>query len=118
MDTEVVRAIKAKIHPGESVLVLLDSNHLRDHVLAELEAYHDCVPSGSYIVVTDGIMGELHDVPEGVPSWIEDNPVSAVKAFVAAHPEFCLEEPPFAFNESGLSERITHWPKAWLRRLG
>lgn len=113
----VVAAVKASIHPGETVLVLLDSNHLKDHVLAELEAYHDCVSPGSYIVATDGIMGDLHDVPGGTPCWIEDNPVTAVAEFAAGHPEFIQEAPPFTFTESTLTERVTHWPKAWLRRL-
>ena len=33
---EVVRQVKSLIRPGEEVLILLDSNHSKEHVLAEL----------------------------------------------------------------------------------
>ena len=40
------------------------------HVRRELEAYHSLVSPGSYIVATDGIMRDLHDVPTGVPGGV------------------------------------------------
>ncbi len=108
--------VRSRIRPGESVLVILDSCHTRDHVAKELEAYRGLVTPGSYIVATDGIMQDLADVPRGQPEWSWDNPVSAVEAFAAAHEEFVLEQPPWPFNESRLSANVTHWPSAWLRR--
>ncbi len=48
--------MRSQIAPGETVLVLLDSNHTKAHVLAELEAYGPLVTKGSYIVATDGII--------------------------------------------------------------
>ena len=62
---EIVSSVKSRIQPGESVLVILDSNHTKAHVLHELDAYHDLVSLGSYIVATDGSMRDLHDVPRG-----------------------------------------------------
>lgn len=114
---DIVARVKSMIRPDESVLVLLDSNHTRAHVTAELEAYHDLVTPGSYIVATDGIMRDLHDVPRGDPSWRDDHPTAAAADFAAAHPEFVLEQPAWPFNESDLTDNITHWPSAWLRRL-
>jgi cephalosporin hydroxylase len=96
--------------------VLLDSNHTRDHVLAELEAYHGLVSPGSYIVATDGIMRDLTQVPRGNPEWSWDNPTEAAAEFARRHPEFVLEQPAWPFNESGLRRNLTHWPGAWLRR--
>lgn len=113
---ETVQKAAALIKPGEKVLVILDSNHLRDHVRAELEAYCGLVSHGSYIVATDGVMHEVADVPRGTPSWIDDNPTTAAREFAAVHPEFELLRPPFVFNESTLDFQITHWPGAWLRR--
>jgi cephalosporin hydroxylase len=115
---DVVAKVRSLIRPGERVLVLLDSCHAKQHVLMELEAYHHLVSPNSYIVATDGIMKYLHDVPRGQPSWAGDNPASAAAEFVARHPEFVLEQPPWPFNESSLHENITHWPGAWLRRRG
>jgi cephalosporin hydroxylase len=100
------------------VLVILDSNHTRQHVLTELEAYHDLVSQGSYIVATDGSMKDLHDVPRGKAEWIQDNPTMAALEFAKKHQEFVIEQPAWPFNDSDLKENITHWPDAWLRRLG
>jgi cephalosporin hydroxylase len=112
-----IQEVRSHIAEGETVLVILDSNHSRAHVAAELEAYHDLVTPGSYIVATDGIMTILHDVPRGQPAWREDNPASAAKSFAQQHPEFVIEQPPWPFSESELEQNVTHWPYAWLRRL-
>jgi cephalosporin hydroxylase len=113
---ETVRKVHSLVKPGEVVMVFLDSCHTKQHVLAELEAYHDLISPGSYIVATDGIMRDLHDVPRGKPEWAWDNPAAAVVEFVSRHPEFVVEQPAWPFNESDLSTNVTHWPGAWLRR--
>ena len=43
----------------EHVLVLLDSNHTHEHVLAELEAYAPLVSQDSYCVVFDTVIEDL-----------------------------------------------------------
>src|SRR5215470_16835183 len=68
-DPTVVQRVAALVGPGETVMVVLDSNHSRAHVLSELEAYHRLVTPGSYIVANDGIMRDLHDTPRGAVSW-------------------------------------------------
>ena len=113
---EIVAQAAQDIKPGDTVLVILDSNHSRDHVAAELEAYHHLVTPGSYIVATDGIMRDVYDVPRGVPDWKTDNPATAAIEFAARHPEFVIETPAWKFNESDLDKNITGWPEAWLRR--
>jgi cephalosporin hydroxylase len=115
-DPDVVARVHQMVRPGEKVLVLLDSSHTKAHVAEELEAYHDLVTPGAYIVATDGIMKELHDVPRGEANWKWNNPTAAAAEFASAHPEFELVQPPWPFNQSGLSRNITHWPGAWLRR--
>jgi 2'-5' RNA ligase len=37
--------------------------------------------------------------------------------FAAKNPEFVVEQPEWAFNESELTENITHWPGAYLKRV-
>jgi len=108
--------VQAELRGAERVLVLLDSNHSRDHVAAELSAYAPFVSRGSYLLVADGIMQDLHDVPRGRPEWAYDNPIAAVDAFLQEVPDFERLEPPFAFNESPLEGRLTYWPKGFLRR--
>ena len=112
----VVNQVKSLVRKGETVLVILDSNHSRQHVLNELKAYHSLVSPGSYIVATDGILRDLCDVPRGDEYWKEGNPNEAVADFLKEHPDFVLERPDWLFNESLLTEAVTHWPDAWLKR--
>lgn len=117
VDPDIVGKVRSQIAPGETVMVVLDSNHTYAHVAAELEAYAPMVTPGSYIVATDGIMRDLADTPRGDSGWTTDNPAQAAHDFVARNPDFVIEQPAWAFNESTLSKNITHWPDAWIRRI-
>src|SRR5262249_51224224 len=99
IDPAIVGRVKAAVAPDESVLVLLDSNHQKAHVLAELDAYAELVTPGSYVVAMDGIMGKLVNAPGSRPDWGENNPERAVLDWIGRNPGFVIEEPPFAFNE-------------------
>ena len=112
----VVEQVKNQLHPGERVMVILDSNHTKSHVLAELMAYGSLVTPGSYIVATDGIMGDLVGAPRSQADWAWNNPQAAAAEFVATHPEFVCEPPKFPFNEGNISECVTYWPGAWLKK--
>lgn len=113
---ESLAAVRACIRPGDTVLVLLDSDHSFAHVAAELEAYAPLVTPGSWIVATDGVMRDVADTPRGTPGWVRDNPADAAERFAATHPEFEIAPPAWPFNESALRAGPTHWPSAWLRR--
>ncbi len=114
---EVVAAVKAEVKDAKTVLVVLDSDHSRGHVLDELEAYAPLVSVGAYIVATDGLMRDLTAAPRGKPGWDRDNPAQAALDFAARHPNFVIEQPEWVFNESTLTKTITHWPDAWLKRI-
>jgi len=116
-DAATVEQVKALIKPGETVLVLLDSNHLKDHVRGELEAYGPLVTKGSYMLVADGVMAQVAGGPRTGDDWSWNNPLSAIDEYVAAHPEFVVEEPAFPFNEGMVTERVTYWPRGFLKRV-
>ncbi len=112
---DVVNDVHRKCE-GKKVLVILDSDHSKAHVSRELEAYHDLIAPGYYIVAADGNMKDLHDVPRGSPEWKWNNPEAAAREFAVKHPEFSIEQPSWPFNESALTANTTYWPSAWLRR--
>ena len=116
-DPSIVEHVKAQVKPGETAMVMLDSNHSKAHVLAELNAYASLVTLGSYIVAMDGIMEEVVGAPRTLADWSWNNPRQAALEFVGEHPEFVIEEPEFLFNESDIAERVTYWPSAFLRRV-
>jgi len=115
-DPDTVAAVKNSVGDAKTVVVLLDSNHTYAHVTDELNAYHDLVTIGSYIVSTDGVMRDVADAPRGQADWVTDNPANAAEDFVKQHSEFVIQQPPWRFNESTLSDNVTHWPSAWLKR--
>lgn len=117
IDPSIVGQVQSLIGPDEIVMVLLDSCHNKEHVLAELLAYSKLVTSGSYIVAMDGIMEEVVGAPRTQPDWAWNNPRRAALEFVERSPEFIIEEPPFLFNEGGIHNRVTYWPSAFLKRV-
>lgn len=117
IDASTVDQVREQVGPADRVLVILDSNHTKDHVAAELRAYGDFVSEDSYLVACDGIMAEVAGAPRTEPDWTWNNPITAIDEFVEQDDRFQLEEPAFPFNEGVITERITYWPKCFLRRV-
>ena len=121
---EVVAAVRKAAAGSAKVLVLLDSNHTHEHVLAELEAYAPLASRGSYCVVFDTV---VEDLPEGFfadrPWNRGDNPKTAVHEYLrrlreegraAADGGKLAFEIDKAFEEKLL---ITVAPDGYLRRV-
>jgi cephalosporin hydroxylase len=90
---EVLRAVEALASGRDRVMVMLDSNHTHDHVLAELELYSPLVKSGSYLIVFDTIIDEM---PAGSfpdrPWDVGNNPATAVRAFLDRNNRFEVDQ--------------------------
>ena len=112
-----VAEVKKHIKPGNRVLVVLDSNHSKEHVLAELEAYAPLVSVGSYIVAADGIMAQLAGAPRTQPDWTWNNPAAAAEEFAKKHPSYAIEAASFEFNEGAVNSFVTYWPKGYIKRV-
>lgn len=114
---DIVNIVKSKIKEGQKVMVILDSNHTKDHVLSELNAYSPLVTKDSYIVATDGIMELVEGLDRTAKDWTWNNPKAAAIEFESQNPSFKITEPDFPFNESLINERITYWPSCYLKKI-
>ncbi|MEK3886282.1 CmcI family methyltransferase [Bacillus sp. FSL K6-3431] len=50
---EAMEKVQSMINPEDVVLVVLDSDHSKNHVLNELRLYSNIVTTGSYLIVED-----------------------------------------------------------------
>jgi cephalosporin hydroxylase len=85
-DAEVFRQVEQLVGGREPVLVILDSNHERDHVLDELRLYAGLVSPRSYLIVEDSNVNGHPVVPEFGPG-----PTEAVGQFLRESDEFVVD---------------------------
>ncbi|MGB9181006.1 MAG: CmcI family methyltransferase [Pyrinomonadaceae bacterium] len=117
VERKIVDEVASHVWSNETVIIFLDSNHTKEHVLAELHLYAPLVTVGSYIVAMDGIMEQLAGAPRTQEDWVWNNPRRAALEFVEANPDFVIEEPEFLFNEGSVRERVTYWPGGFIKRI-
>ena len=117
IDPITVETVKSLLKPGEKVMVMLDSNHTKPHVLEELRAYGPMTSPGCYIIAADGIMEIVAGGPRTQADWATSNPKQAALEFVAENPDFAIEEPAWPFNEGMVRERVTYLPGAFVKRM-
>lgn len=110
---EIIAEVHQRAQGHERVLLILDSNHTHEHVMAELEAYASLVSPGSYCVVFDTV---IEDLPAGMypdRSWdVGDNPKTAVREFLSRCSDFVVDE------DIEAKLMITVAPGGYLRRTG
>lgn len=103
---------QAQAEGKRRVLVCPDSNHTREHVLAELQAYAPLTSVGSYFVVFDTV---IEDMPaEMFPdrAWGPgNNPKTAVREYLKSHPEFEID------RQMDHKLRISVAPDGYLKRV-
>lgn len=89
---EIIAQVYEMAKDKQSVLVILDSNHTHEHVLAELNAYAQLTTIGSYCVVFDTV---IEDMPANFfpdrPWGNGNNPKTAVWEYLKIHPEFEID---------------------------
>lgn len=101
----IVSQIKKIIKPKNKILVILDSNHSKKHVIQELNIYSKLVTKGSYIIVEDSNIN-------GHPVYFNHGPgpMEAIKEFLEKNNNFIIDKTRekflLTFNPNGYLKKI------------
>ena len=106
VSAEVSQAIKREIAPHDRVMVILDSDHRRTHVLAEVETYAGLVTPGCYLIVEDTNINN-HPVAEA----FGPGPMEAVADLLRTRSDFVSDRDREKFF-------VTFNSKGFLRKIG
>jgi cephalosporin hydroxylase len=91
--TTSVEAARRFLGTAERAVLILDSNHTHDHVLAELRSLAPLLPGGSFVLVADTLVEEFpKDHYAGRPWGWGNNPMTAVRAFLEEREDFAPSE--------------------------
>lgn len=90
---EVIEQVQEIAKNKNTILVILDSNHTHEHVLAELHAYANLVSNNSYCIILDTF---VEDVPinffENRPWNVGNNPKTAIWEFLKENDNFEIDK--------------------------
>jgi cephalosporin hydroxylase len=103
---DVVADVRRRIDGAQTVMVILDSDHGREHVFNELKVWSDVVTEGSYLIVEDSNVNGHPVLPEFGPG-----PMEAIELFLAMNDDFA----PDRSREKFL---LTANPSGFLKRVG
>ncbi len=101
---EVVKQV-SRLIPGKTVMVILDSTHVKPHVLKELEIYSKFVTKGNYLIVEDTLMNG-----HPIKSSFGEGPMEAVTEFLSKNSNFVIDKSREKFY-------LTFNPNGYLRRI-
>lgn len=106
IDEETINSVKSQIKSLQDVvLVILDSDHRKYHVINEMEIYGKLVSKGSYMIVEDSNIN-------GHPAYPDfgEGPYEAIAEFLKTSDEFIIDKEKekffITFNPNGYLKKI------------
>lgn len=88
-DPEIFKKISEQIPPNSNVMLVLDSNHTHEHVLAELRLWSPLLQKGNYIIVSDTVIEKIPNQEHRKRPWGPgNNPMTATLEFLAEDSRF------------------------------
>lgn len=107
---DILEKIREMVLPKSKVVVFLDSNHYKDHVLKELKLYSRFVDVGSYVVVFDTVTSCMSKHGVCDVSYLNNGPKEAIEQFLVENRNFQVDED---FNKLFAS----YSPDGYLKRI-
>ncbi|MBU0778081.1 cephalosporin hydroxylase family protein [Patescibacteria group bacterium] len=93
IDIDIIEHVKTIAKNYKKIIVFLDSNHIHDHVLSELEAYAPLVSIGSYCIVWDtGVENLPEHLCDNRPWGKGNNPKTAVCEYLKTTHYFKIDK--------------------------
>jgi cephalosporin hydroxylase len=84
VDSSTLKLIKSIVGTNRRCMVLLDSLHTHEHVLAELNSYSPFVGPGQYLICGDTAIDIQPPAPNRPRPWgPKNNPATALRSFLA-----------------------------------
>lgn len=102
---EIVNKVKEFAGNEGRILVILDSDHSKEHVLNELTIYSKLVTKNSYLIVEDSNINGHPVAREFGPG-----PMEAIQEFLSENKEFVVDETREKFY-------LTYNPRGYLKKL-
>ena len=101
----IIEQVKSQISANDKVMVMLDSDHKKAHVLDELKIYSEFVSKGSYLIVEDSNINGHPVLPNfGL------GPMEAIEDFLKEKKNFIIDKSKekfyMTFNPNGYLKRI------------
>ena len=104
-DAEIFSQVKSMIGENKKVMVVLDSDHSRDHVFKEMQLWHSMVSKDSYMIVEDSNVNGYPVRPDFGPG-----PMEAINDFLQINNMFEIDNS----QEKSL---MTQNPRGYLKKL-
>lgn len=104
VSSEVISTVQEKVG-NKTAMVVLDSDHRKEHVLEEMKLYSKFISIGNYMVVEDT---DINNHPV-LPGW-GPGPMEAVEEFLSSRNDFEVDRSREKFM-------LTCSPKGWLERI-
>ena len=101
---KTIEYINMYTYPNKKVMVILDTDHRKEHVLKELNLYSKLITKDQYLIVEDTNLN--HPNPAGF-----EGPMEAIDEFLKENKDFVIDESKnkfyLTFNPNGYLKKLT-----------
>jgi len=108
----IFKKIKKLCGNYKNILIHLDSDHTKNHVLKELKLYSKLLKKNNYLIVGDTIIEDIPKQLHRKRDWGKgNNPKNAVNQFVKTNKNFMID------NSINHKQLLTNNPKGYLKKI-